>query len=144
MARRVYSDKERGTALAFLDAYKGNYHKAAKHAKVPLSTLWKWAKGVRAVVNHPDMETEKKEARGALADMYEDLAYDAVKQSHETVEMNNSYQAAMVSAIATDKMQLLRGQATQIVGTPIEDLSADDKHALRDAIRRDIESAAGG
>jgi transposase-like protein len=59
MARRIYTDEQRETALAVLATNGGNYAKTARETGVDVKTLRKWEKS--DVANSPQIPALKKE-----------------------------------------------------------------------------------
>ena len=129
--RRLYSDRERGEALAALEANRGNVKATAEALGIPGQTLRQWHQGERHALDKMrglDTDREVREAaerdpalrdalKSKLADGFEALAAKAIGVAHDKVEDASAYQAALIAAIATDKALLLRGEATTIVST---------------------------
>jgi hypothetical protein len=111
--RRTYSTEDKATALLLLDLNRGNVKRAAQVAGIPRKTLaqWKDGKGVSAEV------VSLHYARGSdLADRFEHfihLMLDSI--SPQKIAEMTGLEAVKASAILVDKMQLLRGQPTQLV-----------------------------
>lgn len=101
---------------------KGALHEVAQHVGAPDMTISRWFK---AQQNPPPNElvTEKKEE---LADIFENAARVYLQHAVDPDVVDAvPGQAAMTSAaIAVDKMQLLRGLPTEIVGMLPEVLAA--------------------
>lgn len=117
--RRQYDDKFRASIVAMLAASgypdrKGALHEIAKHVGVPDMTISRWFK---AQQNPPPNElvNEKKEE---LADLFESAARTYLKHAvdPDVVGEVPGQSAMTAAAIAVDKMQLLRGLPTEIVG----------------------------
>lgn len=114
MSKRSYSDKDKATALAALDANGGNLLRTSKALSIPLQTLANWAGGKGLSADVPDIKNEKKEE---LADAFDRLVRACIGRAAEMLENRDAVEfkdLGMVAAIATDKMQLLKGQATAI------------------------------
>jgi predicted transcriptional regulator len=74
-------------------------------------------KTVRKYAQLPEAQGEIANAKTILADEYEDLARRMIDSiSDEDIKKINAYQRTLSSGIATDKMRLLREQATSNVG----------------------------
>lgn len=131
MARRHYSDADRATALAVYDSTEGSDHRlrrAARDAGVPFTTLRRWVEG-RENAAPAELRTEKQEA---LADAFERVARRALAYAEtimDGVEPDGRLLQPSITgaAIATDKAQLLRGEATSRVET--SDTDAVDRRA---------------
>ena len=111
MSKRQYSDNDKASALAALDANGGNVSGTARQLKIPRTTLLEWeaTRGISADV--PNIRQEKKES---LAEKFEQLAEKLVDDLIARVGEGKFVEEATAAAIATDKMQLLRGSPTAI------------------------------
>ena len=113
MARRQYSDADKASALAALDANGGNVARTARELSIPRQTLDSWTN--ERGINH-DVPELRQEKRGELAEQLEAIAYtlagDLVKQDKR--ELATLQQIATSLGIVVDKMQLLRGKPTAI------------------------------
>lgn len=112
--RRKYSDKEKADALAVLRSNGDNILKTSHETGIPITTLWNWARekhGINADI--PKLETESKEE---LSSIFERVARKYLAHSETELAVTSTYGnvAVMAAATATDKMQLLRGQPTEI------------------------------
>jgi transposase-like protein len=121
--RRSYSDEERMEALAALDANGGSLRKTARDTGVPISSLKDWRDG-RAIPNScAELRTQKKQA---LADRLEDIAQQVLGilpgklQDASVRDLNGTLK------IATEAMQLLRGEPTSI-NESRQDLTPDER-----------------
>lgn len=111
MPRRHYSDNDKATALAALDANGGNLKRTARETNVPVSTLQRWTAGSKNAAI-PDLRTQK---RAELSTLFEDEIY-AIFEALPAKRHEASYQQlATAAGIYTDKMRLLRGLPTEIV-----------------------------
>ena len=110
MAKRTYSDQEKSDALVALDANGGNLTKAAGATGIPISTIQLWRDGHV----HPAVTDFRNEKREPLADRLEALAHTIVDMLPEKLVTASAKDAAMSMGIALDKMQLLRGEPTNI------------------------------
>jgi len=117
MARREWSDSEKATALAALDANGGNVSHTARQLGIPRMTLADWAAG-RVTDDVTELRQEKKES---LADAFEALARKLVAGVGVWVDQRleegcNPATVGTTLGIVVDKMQLLRGDPTHIAG----------------------------
>lgn len=110
MTRRDYSDSERATALAALDANGGNVAATARTLQIPRSTLQEWANG-RVNSEVTELRQEKKRD---LAERLEDIAHELVDALPDKIGRANLQQTATTLGIVIDKMQLLKGEPTNI------------------------------
>ncbi len=108
--KRSYSDNEKASILAALDANGGNVNKTARQLKVAASTITDWSKNRKINVDVTDMRQVKKKG---LAEKLEDLAHVLVDALHKSAA-NALLKDAVALGIAIDKMQLLKGQPTAI------------------------------
>ena len=121
MARRHYSDEARAAALAVLDANGGLLARSAREAGVPRSTLQLWAQD-RDRAASPEV---RHQAREGAAEVYASIRDKGQRLldgalGHLTPEGLASDARLLVAvntvtATATDKGQLLRGEATERV-----------------------------
>lgn len=113
-ARRQFSDNDKATALAALDANGGNVYKTARELGIGRTTLEGWAKG--RGVNHamPELRQVKKRE---LADKLELVAHRYTNHllMKSTVTETSAKDSAITVGTAIDKMRLLRGLPTEIV-----------------------------
>ncbi len=111
--RRRYSDNDKATALAALDANGGNVAVTAKQTGIPRTTLIEWNDG-RVIPEVSELRHIKKEE---LADIYEDVTrlYLDRARDKSAIENTSGNAAILAAATATDKMRLLRGLPTEIV-----------------------------
>jgi len=123
VAKRSYSDEEKGNALAALAANGGNALLTSQQTGVPRTTLQKWADG--AV--HPCVPEMGQQKRQELADRLEGLAHRLVDAIPGKIADSDLKQLSVSLGIAVDKMRLLREQPTSIEG---HDLSDDEKLAM--------------
>lgn len=137
--RRQYTEAERATALAALDAHNGDVMNAAKWAKVPRKTLEYWRNG--GAVNEPVAELRQIKT-GELADRLEELAHMLVGAAPDKIAAASLQMVATSIGIAVDKMQLLRNKPTTIT----EDVSSlpDDELDRRIAALENRETQTAG
>lgn len=126
--RRKYSDREKAEALAMLSANGGNVLKTARELNIPERTLNDWSHLERNAQNpnsrhmtSPGYAREIAQLRDGkekeLAAMFEQVARKYLAHAYEDSVVNNTRgrDAVFSAAIAVDKVQVLRGQPTQIV-----------------------------
>lgn len=111
MARREYSDEDKATALAALNANGGNVHRTAKDLGIPRATLARWSQGVAINSNVSNLEQHKKRV---LADELEEIAQQLAGALAGKMAEASLQQTATSLGIVIDKMQLLRGKPTAI------------------------------
>lgn len=106
--QRQYSEAEKATALAALDANGGNVNRTARQLGIPRKTLTLWAAGHV----HPDVAASRQEKKKDLAAVLERLALRLANYCGRkaTIEGSSLVQAATSLGIAVDKLQNLRGQ----------------------------------
>jgi transposase-like protein len=109
---RVYSPEEKATGLAHLAAEGGNVKRAARVANVPRKTLQGWRDG-RGITGEVTAVIEESKLR--LRDMYRDEAEAALEEAKAKRGAANYKDLMIGAAVATDKMQLLSGEATSRV-----------------------------
>ncbi len=123
MKKRQYSDNDKATFLAALDANGGNLSKTCRLLKIPRQTLQDWAAGRKISSDVPEMRQVKKEE---LAEKLEELAHALVEGIHRRVKDGvldpqvSLRDAATSLGIVIDKMQLLKGQPTPAANRPEE------------------------
>ena len=111
MVKRQYSDEEKASALAALDANRGNVKATAQVLRIPASTLTRWRDGEGVVPAVADMREIKK---ADLADRLEDLAHLITDTMPNKLADADLQKLATSLGITIDKMRLLREQATSI------------------------------
>jgi transcriptional regulator with XRE-family HTH domain len=114
--RKTYDDKFRTNAVLMAEALadsKGALAKAAKHMKVPHSTLSRWARGKQ----NPPPSQLVHEKREELVDRLEDMAHTLLDAMGLDIEANgvDAVRAATAMGITIDKIQLLKGEPTGII-----------------------------
>ena len=114
--RRSYSDAERATALAALEANGGNIGRTSRELGLPRATLQNWSRREAA----PDLGHQK---RGELAEALADVAWRLAGAIPSKLDAANLQQVAVSLGIVIDKMQLLKGMPTAIT----EDASLSDE-----------------
>lgn len=103
--RRQYSDAEKATALAALAANSGDLRGTARTIDIPKSTLEQWANKAASATT----DDKKKN----LADELEAIALKLVAVMPDKIQAATLQQIATSLGITVDKMQLLRGKATE-------------------------------
>jgi transposase-like protein len=117
MAKRSYTDDERGNALAALAANAGNVNKTARQMGIPVKTLRNWARGER----HPESAQMGQRKKGPLADVFEELTRQLLGgMTPAKIAAATLQQLATSAGIAVDKMQQLRGKPTIVTETLTE------------------------
>lgn len=133
MARRQYSDAEKAESLAALDANGGNVSKTARDLGLPRKTLAQWAADRHI---HQDVAELRQEKKIDLAARLEQIARQLAEAMPEKMATANLQQVATSMGIAIDKMQLLRGQPTNISDIAVEQIAdriermTDDERVL--------------
>ena len=107
----AYSDSEKATALAALDANGGNVAATARQLKIPRKTLDGWKAGTNV---HEEVAEIRQEKKRDLADEMEKIALNLVDAIPDKIKEASLQQTATSLGIAVDKMQLLRGKPTAI------------------------------
>lgn len=136
-----YSDNDRATALAALDANGGNVKATARQTGIPIGTIRHW----RATeAGGAELRTQKKVD---LASELEAIALRLVAALPDKIGDASLQQVATSLGIAVDKMQLLRGQPTVRTATSREDYSQksdDELYAIIADAERIARTARGG
>lgn len=148
--RRHYDDKFRASAVVMLEAAgypnkTGALTEVAAHLGISHQLLSNWARATHNPVPQDVLQEEKT----ALADLFEGAARIYLKHGTDPVVVAEvSGQASMTAAaIAVDKMQLLRGLPTEIVGMLPELMAAlavlgqDPKDVFNRIIQRAAQEA---
>ncbi len=108
MGKRTYSDTEKATTLAMLDANGGNLSRTQRETSVPRSTLREWRDGR----HHGDVTDIRQEKRLELADLFEQFIRDVFEYglTEEKIKAASLKDLMTGAGIAADKLILLRGQ----------------------------------
>jgi len=139
--KRLYSPEERATALAQLDAHHGNVKATARAIGIPFSSL-------KRIIEAADGDTERDvrvrslraEKRSQLADVFDDITWNAARQVLDRIGDASARDAAVVMGISTEKALLLRGQPTVIHGdNRLAALSPDQRRALRAILAGEVQ-----
>ncbi len=115
--RRRYSDNDKATALAALDANGGNVLKTATQLRIPRKTLEEWNNG--RVVD--DVAELRHENRRELKEVLRDLAYTLAEALSDNLEDAPTNHKAVALGIVIEKMQLLEGKATERLDVNLDD-----------------------
>lgn len=107
-----YSDAQRATALAALDANGGDRTHTARQLGIPESTLRSWDSGRRRDI--PAIAELRAQKKADLATELETVAYQLAAAMPGKIEGASLQQLATSLGIAIDKVQLLKGQPTSI------------------------------
>ncbi len=113
MPKRSYTDEEKATALAMLDANDGNLSRTSRETTVPITTLkgWRDGRGTNGAVSQL-RQVKKLE----LADLFENHIRAGMPLAEGKIK-DASYRDTMTGmGIAADKMALLRGNQPQTQG----------------------------
>lgn len=140
MSRQKYSDRDKATALAALDANNGNVYKTAKQLGISRSTLQEWARG-RVNKDVPELRQEEKKN---LADRLEEVAHQILDELPKHLGEATAQQLATSLGIIVDKRQLLTNKPTDRV-VVTDDLTDEQRAArLMAIVERARQRAAGG
>jgi truncated hemoglobin YjbI len=122
MSKRSYSDKEKASALAALDANGGNVNRTARQIGIGESTLRQWAKNQHVAADVADIREQKKEE---LGDIFERLTRKGLAYLEDNMSSGRYGEISIGVCQWTDKMQLLRGEATTISETRSDSAQRD-------------------
>ncbi len=99
--RQQYTEEDRATALAFLDACAGNLERAAKHTGIPRNTIRYWRDG--GGLTEPVSEL-RQQKRSDFKKRWQDEA-DAALTAAAKIRYEASYRDLITAAaVATDKI----------------------------------------
>lgn len=107
--RRRYTDADRASALAALDANEGNIRKTARDTGISASTITGWRD--TRTLEGTEVRAQKK---AELADKLEDVAHKLVDALPSKLSEANLQQVATSLGITIDKLRLLREESTAI------------------------------
>lgn len=138
-----YDEKFKASAVAMLESqdYPRNVFKlqeVATHLGVPSRTLRRWWVGDKGAPSSESVQQEK----GELADLFENAARTYLQHAVQAdiVDAVSGNASMTAAAIAVDKMQLLRGLPTEIIGmlpdviAALRDAQLDPKQVFNDII----------
>lgn len=135
--KRQYTDEEKATALAHLQANGGDVSRTSRELGIPRTTLQQWRDGIGVNKAVPLIRQEKTEALDVL---FERVAYLYIGRAQETsaVEKTSGKDAIITAATAVDKLRLLRGQSTEITEerSDLSRLSTEELHLYEQLTRR--------
>jgi transposase-like protein len=122
-----YSDEQRATALAALQANGGNLSRTSRDTGIPFSTIKRWR-------DEPDPRLADLGDRKKvdLSEKLEEIAYKLADAVEGKIPEANLQHVATSLGIAIDKLRLLRGEATDIS----EVRSSDAKRELADRLTK--------
>lgn len=125
--RRQYSDVEKAQALAVLTANDNDVSRTARDLSIPRTTLIRWVESHNQPIDA--LASEKKKN---LADELEAIALKLVAVMPDKIQAATLQQIATSLGITVDKMQLLRGKATERIDTTasIEVLPVDYRKTI--------------
>ncbi len=111
MGAKAYSEDDRATALAFLEANKGNLSKTARQTGISRNTIRYWSSG--GAINDKTVESSTHK-KGDLAGLWEREAEAALEQATGIRSAGDANYRDLITAaaIATDKARTLRGTIT--------------------------------
>jgi hypothetical protein len=136
--QRKYTDREKAAALAFLDFNAGNVKKSATALKIPERTLNEWANN-RGV--NEDVATSRDDKKEELSALIEQAVRDMIGASAGKLTGANFQQLWTGVGIAVDKMQLLKGEPTNIT----KELLADaERERIKGELRRGLQLVKKG
>lgn len=125
--RRRYTDADRASALAALDANEGNIRKTARDTGISASTITGWRD--TRTLEGTEVRAQKK---AELADKLEDVAHKLVDALPSKLSEANLQQVATSLGITIDKLRLLREESTAIE----EVRTSDAKQRLVDRLKK--------
>lgn len=134
---RQYSPETVGAALAWYEASGGKLRETSRRFDVPIGTLHGWVNDRSASERSKTIHAERAARTEALDTIWERVAYEALGAIDGRYDEASPLQLATMAGIATDKLRLLRGEATSITLAGTVDLSADERRArLADMLGR--------
>ncbi len=101
-----YSDDEQAQALAALDANDGQVRQTARELDIPEATLREWRDGK----SRPIGAECRARNKSLMSDQYQRIAVRLLERVDDQLDDMSGAQAMLASAIAVDKMLLLRGE----------------------------------
>jgi transposase-like protein len=116
--QRRYSDREKAEALAALKANGGKVQRTARALGIPAATLSAWVRDQKEQ-KHLDVIKQTEEIIPLLADAIEAVARKLLAGFESKIESSGMRDMAITFGIAVDKMQLLRGQPTQVMKSDV-------------------------
>jgi len=123
--KRRYSDQEVAHALAYVEQAP-SIKAASEDLNLPIATLHSWQSGrLQTLPDSALCESAKQD----LAKRFEGIAHKALDFADGKMEGASFAQLMTGSGIATDKMLLLRGEATSITSQTLTEQEAIDRSA---------------
>jgi transposase-like protein len=113
VAKRSYTDEQRASALAALEANAGDVRKTARELGIPEATLRLWKQGKR----HPEAAAMCAAKKAPLAEALREVARQLLESIPSKIDESSLSQVAVAMGIAVDKAQLLDGKPTGIQDT---------------------------
>ena len=109
MPKRTYSDTERATALAVLDANRGNLSRTQREISVPRSTLREWRNGR----HHDEVTDIRRDKKAELAALFEEKVLAMLGGiTEDKIESAGVKDLMIAAGIGVDKILALRGEDT--------------------------------
>lgn len=124
MDRKQWTDQDKATALAALDANNGNVNRTAKQLHIAESTLRSWTNGRGT---NSDVAVLHEVKKGELADRLEEIAHRILNTLPDKLKDANVQQLATALGIVLDKKQLLEGKPTERTETIDTTLDNDER-----------------
>ena len=123
MGRRTYTAEKIGRTKATLAGNRGKLKPTAAAEDVSMSTVVRWRDGdIPKSVSPQEVEQATVEARQKMSGLFKALVIGAAERALELLdEAKSAKDAAIVMGIATEKYQLVTGQATERV--EVQDLA---------------------
>ena len=129
-----YSDEEKATVLATLDANEGNVALTARQLGMPDSTLRGWAKGRGT---HEEIAELRDQKKGELSERLEAIAHQLVDALPGKIDEASLQQTATSLGITIDKMQLLKQKPTGILDVNVNDARERIAHLINQQAARE-------
>src|SRR5687767_2156311 len=111
MARRQYTEDEKGAVLAWYEANGKKLRETARQWKITESTLRHWLRGVGINKSARRLAHIKK---GEIADRLEELCHKLIDSALEKADESDLQPVMNGIGIAVEKMRLVREQPTSI------------------------------
>ena len=111
---RQFTEDERASAIATLTANRGNAKRTARNLGIPRTTLRQWVGRAKSSTAVPAKTSPAvvDAYKGRLARKFEEFADLALDEVPSRIPTMSGRDLLFQAAIATDKVLLLRGQAT--------------------------------
>jgi len=122
--QETYSDDFRAAALTLVEASGGKGHvmRVADQLGIPVSTLHHWFATSQKQNETPEFARTRDIKKGELVDLLESLVLTALGVLDDADKLSSAqvHHVSTVMGTAFDKLQLLKGEATQRTETTIE------------------------